>query len=237
MPDLADKAAADFAAAWKRVQRQVGNMYSELRALPAEQLLAELAEMDLSAMIGDMLQGDIKKLNTAYMQQLNAIQQYAAVDGQALEALALMESRVVTGKVIQAGAEIQRLLAQSIVGGVSEADFAASLLNTGLRVDQANALANDSLRKYDRSVRKLMAKEAPPDKLYINTGPVDSVTEDICLSALEAGPMTLEEWEAHFPGYFDNGGHFNCRHRVVPYHRTSQYKDKDIERETAARNS
>ncbi len=53
--------------------------------------------------------------------------------------------------------------------------------------------------------------------LYLDAGPDDERTSDICLAALEFGgdtPRTLEEWEESGIGITPR--HVNCRHRLVP---------------------
>lgn len=52
---------------------------------------------------------------------------------------------------------------------------------------------------------------------YLDAGPNDERTSDICLEALAFGgdePRTLEEWETEGPGITPR--HPNCRHRMVP---------------------
>jgi len=222
MPDYADAAAKRFQNAIADMQRRVGDLFVTLRDLPADEIMVQLRALDIKSVITGLLEPEIVRLQAAYTAGLELIAPYGTVAPGVLEALVDMDMQVYVGKIGSTADDLQRLLARSALGGMSEADFAKEVLRTGLQPHQANALTNDSLRKYQRQVKDQMAQTAAPDKLFIYEGPNDDKTDDYCLEMLAAGPLTYEQIESQFPGTFTAGGHFNCRHSWEPYVRERQ---------------
>ena len=57
--------------------------------------------------------------------------------------------------------------------------------------------------------------KAPKDAKYIYIGPADEKTRDFCLSAIQLGPVTLEQINSAGSEYVNSltkGGGPNCRH-------------------------
>ena len=224
MSDYADTAAKRFQSAIAEMQKRVGDLFITLRDLPADEILLQLQALDVRATITGLLEPELARLQASYAAGLELIAPSGVVSGEVLEGLVRMEMQVYVDRIGTTAVELQRLIAQSAIAGMSEADFAASVLKTGMQPYQANALANESLRKYQRVVKDQIAQSAPPDKLYIYEGPNDDKTDDYCLEMLAAGPLTYEQIESQFPGTFTAGGHFNCRHSWEPSVRSDQDK-------------
>ena len=76
-----------------------------------------------------------------------------------------------------------------------------------------NQKINDSMNNMSRSVTTQMMKDAPPDLTYVYIGPVDEKTRDFCLSAIQAGPITMAQIESMgWRSSLTEGGGINCRH-------------------------
>jgi len=118
-----------------------------------------------------------------------------------------------------------------VVGSQSEAAFAQALKTEAMSPSQANALANDSLRKFSRTVTAEQANNLPEDQLWIWGGPVDGRTSDECLNLISAGPQTRDQINAMYPGAFTSGTHFGCRHQPQPYVRERQDKAEQAKRQ------
>jgi uncharacterized protein YejL (UPF0352 family) len=229
MPDYADTAAKRFQNAIAEMQRRVGDLFMTLRDLPADEIMFQLQSLNLEEMITGLLKPELARLQATYAAGLELIAPSGAVSAAVLDGLVAFEMAEYGATVSQMATQLQKLVAQSAIAGMSEANFAASLAKTGLQPYQANALANQSLRTFQRTVKDQIAQVAPPDKLYIYEGPNDDKTDDYCLDMLAAGPLTYEQIESQFPGTFTAGGHYNCRHSWEPYVRESQRKDKEFE--------
>jgi hypothetical protein len=190
-----------------------------------------LEEMDIRGTVNGLLEPEIARLEQAYVKSLEQIAPFGKVSSEVLDGLAAMDVAAYQGQIGAAGEELQRLIARSAISGAGEARFAADLRRTGLQPHQANALANDSLRKYQRQVKDQMAQSAPDDKLYIYEGPDDDKTDDYCVEMLGAGPLTYDQVDSQFPGTFTDGGHFNCRHSWEPFVRSEQDKRTEEQRQ------
>lgn len=220
MADSVDRAADKFAKAWEKVKNKSVGLYRTIANSGESNTVkvVQIANLDLSQLFLD--DPELKKAITAlaveHINVLKGMTAFAQVDDAYITALIKIDEAVYIGATGPSGAEIKALMGESITANLPEADFAKALQQTGLRDYQANALANDSLRKYERSVNKVMADNSPASKLYEVIGPLDSRTRQLCVAALAAGAMTLAQWDAQFPGYFVVGSGIGCRHTVVP---------------------
>ena len=73
----------------------------------------------------------------------------------------------------------------------------------------------DGLNNYSRSVSRMMMDEAPDNTKYVYIGPADEKTRPFCLSAIQAGAITMAEIKSMGGEWFDSltgGGGINCRH-------------------------
>jgi hypothetical protein len=126
------------------------------------------------------------------------------------------------------------LFTESIINGLPREVFVDRLTKGQLGVlskSQATALFNDSMAKFNRAVTKQMAINSPKNKLYIFSGPRDPRTSDSCLQVMASGPMTLAQINRNFPGVFESGTHYNCRHEFRPFTSKSMYKKQELEKQ------
>ena len=198
-----------------------------------------LIDLDMKTLIFDEfgLNGEMSAINARYIETLKGLEPFAAVTEATLQTLIQTDLIVYQSKILEQGEMMRKLMIESIVGKQSEAQFASKLVDVGLRPDQANALVNDSLRKFSRNVSREMAAKAPKNKLYIYEGPIDDRTSDECMEILAAGPLTLEQIDSRFSGTFTSGTHFGCRHEYHPYTTPAQYGETGIRGELGVRAS
>lgn len=81
---------------------------------------------------------------------------------------------------------------------------------------RAQAFARTELNRIETDATIQVGQALGIEK-YLDAGPNDDRTSDICLEALAFGgdePRSLEEWETEGPGITPR--HPNCRHRMVP---------------------
>lgn len=218
--NIIDKASKQFATQWDSVKRGVTPIYKQLlnSNLTNTERITAVAALDLQTTLvnNPAIKNMLSQMATTHIQVLKSMPAFAEVSDAFLTALIKVDSILYTGQIGATATQIQTLISQSLTSNLSEAGFIKALQTTGLTQAQAGSLANTSLWDYNRMVNKEMANNSPKNKLYKAIGPIDSRTRQICLDALAAGEMTLEQWEAQFGNYFVTGAGFNCRHSVVP---------------------
>ena len=139
---------------------------------------------------------------------------FADVTEETLSALLVQSEQYLAGEIsamsnvlkqeVLSGA-INGLGTKEIVDNISKKGYGASI---GMK-----RIVTDGLNNYSRAVTRVMMEEAPDDTKYIYIGPADEKTRDFCLSAIQAGEMTLSQiksmgWSASLT----EGGGINCRH-------------------------
>ena len=226
-----------FGDAWSKVQDHFSVLYGKLQDSGAsrERIIRELTDIDIEhlVMIEFKLNGELEAVMTGYLQELKKMDAFADISEDVIRSLMTTDSFLVKSKLIEAGNTIKSTMVQSVIGGLSEEAFALRLERIGFQPHQANALVNENLRRFSRSVTNEMANNASTDTLYIWEGPVDDRTSDECLQLMGLGPMTQEEFESVFPGAFINGTHFNCRHQAQRFLSRDQYKGSAIKEQMA----
>ena len=226
-----------FGDAWSKVQDHFSVLYGKLQDSGAsrERIIRELTDIDIEhlVMIEFKLNGELEAVMTGYLQELKKMDAFADISEDVIRSLMTTDSFLVKSKLIEAGNTIKSTMVQSVIGGLDEEAFALRLERIGFQPHQANALVNENLRRFSRSVTNEMANNASTDTLYIWEGPVDERTSDECLRLISLGPMTQEEFESVFPGAFINGTHFNCRHQAQRFLSKEQYKGSAIKEQMA----
>ena len=227
-----------FGNAWSKVQDHFTTLYGKLEKSGAsrEKIIRELTDIDVErlVMVEFRLNGELEAVMTGYLQELKNMRAFADISEDIIKSLMTTDSLLVKSKLIEAGNTIKSTMIQSVIGGLSEEAFALRLEAIGFQPHQANALVNENLRRFSRSVTNEMANNAPPATLYIWEGPVDERTSAECLDLMSLGPMTQAEFESVFPGAFINGTHFNCRHQAQRFLSKEQFKGEKAERQMAS---
>tara|TARA_R100000656_G_scaffold52440_2_gene41698 strand:- start:385 stop:1098 length:714 start_codon:yes stop_codon:yes gene_type:complete len=226
-----------FGNAWSKVQDHFTTLYGKLEKSGAsrEKIIRKLTDIDVErlVMVEFRLNGELEAVMTGYLQELKNMRAFADISEDIIKSLMTTDSLLVKSKLIEAGNTIKSTMIQSVIGGLSEEAFALRLEAIGFQPHQANALVNENLRRFSRSVTNEMANNAPPATLYIWEGPVDERTSAECLDLMSLGPMTQAEFESVFPGAFVNGTHFNCRHQAQRYLSKEQFKGSEVKEQMA----
>ena len=226
-----------FGLAWEKVQDHFSVLYGKLQESGAsrERIVRELTDIDIEhlVMVEFKLNGELEAVMSGYLQELKRMDAFADISEEMIRSLMTTDSFLVKSKLIEAGNTIKSTMVQSVIGGLDEEAFALRLERIGFQPHQANALVNENLRRFSRSVTNEMANNASTDTLYIWDGPVDERTSDECLQLISLGPMTQAEFESILPGVFINGTHFNCRHQAQRYLSRDQYKGSAIKEQMA----
>jgi len=224
LPNI-DKAAAGIGDEWASVLSQVEERYGSIKDLPAERILAIFESIDFEDIVKTQY-GANKAANILGKEYLATLLQTQAIVPVADEVLSALvsDSFNVYGKTIDLqAAKIENLMVRSAIGNQSEAEFAAALKTEAMTPVQASALANDTLRKFSRTVAAEMADGAPADQLWVWDGPIDGRTSQECIDLISMGPSPREA----FGAAFTEGTHFGCRHQPQPFVRERQDKSDE----------
>lgn len=217
MSDTIDIAAQNYEKAWAKMLDEIIEQYKTMRNRPTEEIFAALTDENFVAELNKRF--GLDKAHSALMSEyavvLGAMKPVAPLPDEFLNALVRLDNNYYMAVNQELGSRVQRQLVLSVLGDQTEAQFAASMSDV-IKPYQADALVNDTLRKFSRNVEAQMAEERP-DQLYIWQGPVDDRTSDECLDLIAASPMTKAEMDAMYPGAFRAGTHYNCRHNPEPF--------------------
>jgi len=206
-----------------------------------EQLLIAIGKINFKELFETQLgfKSEIDKVGQSYIDALRAMDGFADVDETTLRALVETDLNVYRSKFDNTYVQMKSLFTESIINGLPREVFVDRLTKGQLGVlskSQATALFNDSMAKFNRAVTKQMALNSPKNKLYIFTGPRDTRTSDECLQVMASGPMTLGQISGRFPGVFESGTHYNCRHEFRPFTSKDMYKKQELEKQFDKRN-
>jgi len=233
-----DTSAAAFGESWGVVQDSVTQLYKLFLDRDIEAVIQSLQDNEFRSLIMNDPKL-LEALNVVRDTQYALVAEIELLDGAPdvfLRGLIDIDMQVYVGKIGASADELKQLIARCAINRLPESAFAKVLKATGLQPHQANSLANDSLRKFSRNVRRHQGEDHP-EQLYIYSGPADERTSAICMAMLSAPPMTMPDIDAKYPGTFSGGGHYGCRHEWTEYTRARQRDDKSITAELERRNA
>ena len=223
----------DFSLAFEKVQDTALRIYNRANKanVPNDLIVKELLDMDLDSIIGREMNPELERLMIQYASELKSMQSFADISENVIESLIRTDLIVYQNKIQDKIDVMRKLMIESVIGDLPVNEFENMVSSFGLTPSQAEALVDDSLRKFSRNVTREMANNAPEDNLYIWEGPIDDRTSDECLRLMALGPMTIAEFESEEPGAFNSGTHFGCRHEPQRFTRKAQFKGEQVERQ------
>ena len=226
----------DFSLAFEKVQDTALRIYNRANKanVPNDLIVKELLDMDLDSIIGREMNPELERLMIQYASELKSMQSFADISENVIESLIRTDLIVYQNKIQDKIDVMRKLMIESVIGDLPVNEFENMVSSFGLTPSQAEALVDDSLRKFSRNVTREMANNAPEDNLYIWEGPIDNRTSDECLRLMALGPMTIAEFESVEPGAFNNGTHFGCRHEPQRFTRKAQFKGEQANRQLDA---
>ncbi len=226
----------DFSLAFEKVQDTALRIYNRANKanVPNDLIVKELLDMDLDSIIGREMNPELERLMIQYASELKSMQSFADISENVIESLIRTDLIVYQNKIQDKIDVMRKLMIESVIGDLPVNEFENMVSSFGLTPSQAEALVDDSLRKFSRNVTREMANNAPEDNLYIWEGPIDDRTSDECLRLMALGPMTIAEFESVEPGAFNNGTHFGCRHEPQRFTRKAQFKGEQANRQLDA---
>ena len=223
----------DFSLAFEKVQNNMLRIYSKANKanVPNDLIVKELLDMDLNSIVGREMDAELERLMIQYASELKSMQSFADISENVIESLIKTDLIVYQNEIQDKIDVMRKLMIESVIGDLPVNEFENMVSSFGLTPSQAEALVDDSLRKFSRNVTREMANNAPEDNLYIWEGPIDNRTSDECLRLMALGPMTIAEFESEEPGAFNSGTHFGCRHEPQRFTRKAQFKGEQVNRQ------
>ena len=226
----------DFSLAFEKVQDTILKIYNQANKsnVSNDLIVKELLDLDLDTVIEKDMNVELNKLMTQYATELKTMQSFADISENVIDSLIKTDLIVYQNKIKDKIDVMRKLMIESVIGDISINEFESMVGSFGLTPSQAEALVDDSLKKFSRHVTREMANNAPEDTFYIWEGPIDQRTSDECLKLIALGPMTIAEFENQSPGAFGNGTHFGCRHEPQRFTKKSQFKGDKANRQLDA---
>jgi len=226
-----------FANKYEAALNKIASLYSSSIASGANtnDILVAIGNIDFKDLFENQLgfNAELESVANSYLDALRDMDGFADVDETILKSLVQSDLNIYRSKFDDTYVHMKSLFTESVINGLPREVFVDQLTKGQFGVlskFQAESLYTDSLQKFNRSVIKQMAKNSPVNLLYVFNGPIDTRTSDTCMQILAAGPMTLSQIENRFPGTFENGGHFNCRHQFRRFTQRGMYKQNKIEK-------
>ena len=223
----------DFSLALEKVQDTALRIYNNANKanLSNDVIVKELLDLDLDNIIKKDMDVELEKLMIQYASELRAMQSFADISENVIESLIRTDLIVYQNKIKDKIDVMRKLMIESVIGDLPVSEFQNIVGSFGLTPSQAEALVDDSLRKFSRNVTREMANNAPEDNLYIWEGPIDDRTSDECLKLMGLGPMKVSEFESISPGSFSSCNQLGCRHEPQRFTRKAQFKGEQVERQ------
>ena len=176
--------------------------------------IAILNELDIGAVMSAKTSGILTAYTAGNVGTLVTKEMFAGISESTLQALLTQSQQYLSGEITAMG----NVVKQEVIAGIMNNRTLEQILESvGRKGYAANVgmkrILNDGLNNYSRAVSRMMMDEAPDNSRYIYIGPADEKTRDFCLSAIQAGPVTMAQIESMgWRPSLTEGGGINCRH-------------------------
>ena len=176
--------------------------------------IAILNELDIGAVMSAKTSGILTSYTAGNVGTLVTKEMFADISESTLQALLTQSEQYLSGEITA----MAHVVKQEVIAGIMNNKTLEQILESvGKKGYAANVgmkrILNDGLNNYSRAVSRMMRDEAPDNSRYIYIGPADEKTRDFCLSAIQAGPVTMAQIESMgWRPSLTEGGGINCRH-------------------------
>jgi len=175
-----------------------------------------LNELDIGSVMKAKTSGILAAYSAGNAGTLLSKELFAPIDEITLQALLTQSEQYLAGEITAMG----NVVKQEVIAGVMNNRTLDDILESvGKKGYSANVgmkrIINDGLNNYSRAVSRMMMDEAPDNAKYVYIGPADEKTRPFCLSAIQAGAITLSEIKSmgkKWSASLTEGGGINCRH-------------------------
>jgi len=194
--------------------------------------IAILNELDVGAVMSAKTSGVLTAYISGNVGVLASKEMFAEISEITLQALLTQSEQYLSGQI----AAMSSTLKQEVINGIINNKTASEIMDVigskGYGSVGMKRIINDGLNNYSRAVSRMMMDESPDNTKYIYIGPADEKTRPFCLSAIQAGAITMAEIKSMGGEWFDSltgGGGINCRHgwEMASRDTRSQFYRKD----------
>ena len=200
-------------------QREVVLAINELvKGKSNAEALMIINELDFNAVMTVKASGIISGYTAGNVGTLLSKEMFAEITEETLQALLTQSEQYLAGEITA----MSNVVKQEVVAGIMNNRTVDEILESvgkkgyGAGVGMKRVI-NDGMNNYSRSVTRMMMDEAPDNTKYIYIGPADEKTRDFCLSAIQAGEVTMAQIKSlGWKSSLTEGGGINCRHGWEP---------------------
>ena len=141
---------------------------------------------------------------------------FAPISESTLQALLMQSEQYLKGEITAMANTVKQEVIAGIINNRTLDQILESVGKKGYGADIGmKRVINDGLNNYSRAVSRMMMDEAPKEAKYVYIGPADAKTRPFCLSAIQAGAITMAQIESmggEWTASLTEGGGINCRH-------------------------
>ena len=177
--------------------------------------IAILNELDVGAVMSSKTSGILTAYTSGNINTLISKEMFAPIGEATLQALLTQSEQYLSGQVAAMGSTLKQEVINGIINNRTVNEIMDVIGTKGYGATGMRRIINDGLNNYSRSVSRMMMDESPDNTKYIYIGPADEKTRPFCLSAIQAGAITMAEIKSMGGEWFDSltgGGGINCRH-------------------------
>ena len=177
--------------------------------------IAILNELDVGAVMTAKTSAILAGYTAGNIGVLTTKEMFADISEATLQALLTQSEQYLSGQIAAMGSTLKQEVINGIINNRTVDDIMDVIGTKGYGATGMRRIINDGLNNYSRSVSRMMMDEAPDNTKYVYIGPADEKTRPFCLSAIQAGAITMAEIKSMGGEWFDSltgGGGINCRH-------------------------
>jgi len=177
--------------------------------------VAILNELDVGAVLTAKTSAILTAYSAGNVGTLLSKEMFADISEVTLQALLTQSEQYLSGQIAAMSGTIKQEVINGIINKKTVNEIMDVVGTKGYGATGMRRILNDGLNNYSRSVSRMMMDEAPVNTKYVYIGPADEKTRPFCLSAIQAGAITMAEINSMGGEWSDSltgGGGVNCRH-------------------------
>ena len=211
--ELAEQLSTKFGLVQKEV---VDSMLKMTKGKSKEEALAIINELNITA-VGDIKTANIKSaFKASAIELLKKKKMFAQISEATLQTLLTQSEQYLAAEIVGMSNTMKQQIVAGIMNNRTTEEIVEAIGKKGYGAGVGmKRIVGDGLNNYSRAVGRMMMEEAEDNTRYVYIGPADEKTRSFCLSAIQAGPVTLKEIESmggEWKASLTEGGGLNCRH-------------------------
>ena len=215
------KTVEELAVKFKLAQEEaISAMLGLVEGKTNAEAIAILNELDVGAVMAAKTSGIVSAYKAGSVGTLATKEMFAEISESTLQALLTQSEQYLSGEISAMASTMKQEIVSGIINNKTAEEIVESLGKKGYAADVGmTRIVGDGLNNYSRAVTRMMMEEDPDNTKYIYVGPADEKTRDFCLSAIQAGAITMKQIESmggEWTISLTDGGGINGRHGWEP---------------------